>query len=128
MWSGSSRSSTRAAGDADRDASVVRPSRRGDVGALGTGGLRHLRAPVAAVSDVTAAMLARAESRLRRAERDYLVLVDEIRRVGTLSERIRARVEGAPDPTVAAREVYAELCEALREGRPWPGRAAASAT
>ncbi|MCB9598329.1 MAG: RimK-like ATPgrasp N-terminal domain-containing protein [Sandaracinaceae bacterium] len=77
---------------------------------------------LAAVADVTERMLVRAERRLKRAERPYLELIDGIRTHGTLSERIRAKVEAATDPTATTREIYKELCGCLRHNRPWRGR------
>jgi glutathione synthase/RimK-type ligase-like ATP-grasp enzyme/gamma-glutamyl:cysteine ligase YbdK (ATP-grasp superfamily) len=77
----------------------------------------------AAVADVLEGWLARAERHLRKAERPYLELVDRIRREGSLSERIRDRLRGAPDLRQELRVVYGELADALANNRPWPGRA-----
>ncbi|MGE0788206.1 MAG: glutamate-cysteine ligase family protein [Sandaracinaceae bacterium] len=74
------------------------------------------------VGDVTAAMLSRAERRLRRTERAYLEIIDAIRTQGTLSERIAARISASATPNETARETYDQLCDCLRQGRPWRGR------
>jgi len=98
--------------------SCVRDGSRARVRAPHVPGLSRDDDGRAAVSDVTAAMLARAVRRLRRGERPYLELVDGVRRVGTLSERIRARVEAGDDP----KAIYGQLCDCLRHNRPWRGR------
>jgi len=96
----------------------VRDGSRARVRAPHVPGLARDDDGLAAVADVTAVLLARAERRLRRAERPYLALVDGVRRHGTLSERIRARVEAGED----AKAIYAQLCDCLRANRPWRGR------
>ncbi|MEZ4338042.1 MAG: glutamate-cysteine ligase family protein [Sandaracinaceae bacterium] len=106
---------------ADLDA-CVRKGSRARVHAPHLVGLDRDADGLASVGEVTARMLARAERRLRRTERPYREIVDDIRQQGTLSERIRARVEGAEDRDEAARATYLELCECLRHNRPWRGR------
>lgn len=107
---------------ADLDA-CVRLGSRARVHAPHLFGLERDADGLASVAEVTGRMIMRAERRLRRTERPYLEIIDAIREQGTLSERIRARVEGAPDLEAAARATYLELCECLRHNRPWRGRA-----
>jgi glutathione synthase/RimK-type ligase-like ATP-grasp enzyme/gamma-glutamyl:cysteine ligase YbdK (ATP-grasp superfamily) len=73
-------------------------------------------------------LLARARGTVAGEDASYLALVDGIVEQGTLSERIRARLEphaGTDDSLRSAlREVYTELAECLLANEPWAGRAA----
>jgi glutathione synthase/RimK-type ligase-like ATP-grasp enzyme/gamma-glutamyl:cysteine ligase YbdK (ATP-grasp superfamily) len=78
------------------------------------------------VRRVLEALLERARGVARRDEAGYLDLVDGIIEQGTLSERIRARLEPAGGSAgtmhAALREVYAELADCLISNEPWAGR------
>ena len=59
------------------------------------------------------------------AERPYQDLVAGVILQGSLSERIRAAVEDAPEGPAreaAAQRVWSELADCLKENRPWQGR------
>ncbi len=82
-----------------------------------------------AVRTVLSRLLDRARDVARADERDYLDLVEGIVRTGTLSERIRHRLEPFVDAgdetfTEAARRIYIELAECLKNNTPWTGRTA----
>jgi glutathione synthase/RimK-type ligase-like ATP-grasp enzyme/gamma-glutamyl:cysteine ligase YbdK (ATP-grasp superfamily) len=85
----------------------------------GEDGLVPMRAALARLLEV-------AGEGVRADERPYLRLVEGIARAGSLSERIAAALAphaGDDDGfTDAARRIYVELTEALRENVPWPGR------
>jgi glutathione synthase/RimK-type ligase-like ATP-grasp enzyme/gamma-glutamyl:cysteine ligase YbdK (ATP-grasp superfamily) len=81
----------------------------------------------ACVRAVLEHFLADARRAVRRDEADYLELVEEIVRHGSLSERIRAALLPHADAddetfTEAARVVYIELADALEANEPWRGR------
>jgi gamma-glutamyl:cysteine ligase YbdK (ATP-grasp superfamily) len=75
---------------------------------------------------VLRALLARAHTAVTAADADYLPLIEQIIEHGSLSERIRARLEPhAQSETAlrrALREVYGELAECLLSNEPWQGR------
>jgi hypothetical protein len=78
------------------------------------------------VSAVLRSLLERAAAVIEEDEASYLGLIEDIVANGTLSERIRARLEPFPDSTDdfrrALREVYSELADCLERNEPWQGR------
>jgi glutathione synthase/RimK-type ligase-like ATP-grasp enzyme/gamma-glutamyl:cysteine ligase YbdK (ATP-grasp superfamily) len=78
------------------------------------------------VKSVLAALMERARGSVSRDEAGYLDHVDDIIDQGSLSERIRARLEpraGSPDTLrESLKEVYRELADCLISNRPWTGR------
>jgi glutathione synthase/RimK-type ligase-like ATP-grasp enzyme/gamma-glutamyl:cysteine ligase YbdK (ATP-grasp superfamily) len=82
--------------------------------------------PCVGVRTVLDALMERARRTVTDEDAGYLELVDDIIVRGTLSERIRARLEplaGSGEPFMAGlREVYAELAACLVSNEPWSGR------
>jgi glutathione synthase/RimK-type ligase-like ATP-grasp enzyme/gamma-glutamyl:cysteine ligase YbdK (ATP-grasp superfamily) len=82
--------------------------------------------PCVGVRNVLEALLERARRTVTDEDAGYLELVDDIIVQGTLSERIRARLEplaGTGEPFMTGvREVYAELAACLVSNEPWSGR------
>jgi glutathione synthase/RimK-type ligase-like ATP-grasp enzyme/gamma-glutamyl:cysteine ligase YbdK (ATP-grasp superfamily) len=82
--------------------------------------------PCIGVRSVLDALMERARRAVTDEDAGYLGLVDDIIVQGTLSERIRARLEplaGSGEPFMAGlREVYTELAACLVSNEPWSGR------
>src|SRR5690606_38790133 len=78
------------------------------------------------VRDCLRSLLAIAESSVRRDEAHYLPLVAQIVETGSLSERVRSRLEPfAEQPQrlrAETRVVYGELADCLVTNTPWKGR------
>lgn len=83
----------------------------------------HLGPEGRSVDQILTDLLAAAETGTPEDERSYLPLVETRITGGNLSERIRRRVETAPegDREAAIREVYQELAGCLAANRPWGG-------
>ena len=83
------------------------------------------------VGEVLRALLERAQRGVEDADSSYLARIEQIMQQGTLSERIRARLEPhAQSETAlrrALREVYRELADCLLSNEPWQGRSAGDA-
>lgn len=75
---------------------------------------------------VISELLRRARPYAAEKEQEYFDLLERIAASGSLSERIRARVESAGPTDEAQREmlrrVYHELTDCLENNEPWPGR------
>jgi carboxylate-amine ligase len=93
---------------------------------------RHLRSPDLARQDQTTArsvlgsLLDVAHTEVTADEREYLGLVEDRIRRGSLSERIlhqlrRRSRRRAADPPAVIREIYEELIDCLEANRPWDG-------
>jgi gamma-glutamyl:cysteine ligase YbdK (ATP-grasp superfamily) len=82
--------------------------------------------PGVEVAAVLRGLLERAYAGVVEADAGYLPLIEPIIAHGTLSERIRVRLEPhAQSETAlrrALREVYRELADCLLSNEPWPGR------
>jgi glutathione synthase/RimK-type ligase-like ATP-grasp enzyme/gamma-glutamyl:cysteine ligase YbdK (ATP-grasp superfamily) len=82
------------------------------------------------VRTILRGLLERARRGVADADASYLDAVERIIEEGTLSERIRARLEPHAGSETALRralkEVYAELGESLVRNEPWAGRAVTS--
>lgn len=82
----------------------------------------------ASVRAVLDQLLTRASRRMKKGEQGYLELLDQVRRGGTLSERIADRLDPFAGDAAALREqaraVYLELCDCLAQNRVWAGRVA----
>lgn len=78
------------------------------------------------VGTVLRSLLERAQRAVVAEDASYLALIEQIVSTGTLSERIRARLEPhAQSETAlrrALREVYRELADCLISNEPWGGR------
>jgi glutathione synthase/RimK-type ligase-like ATP-grasp enzyme/gamma-glutamyl:cysteine ligase YbdK (ATP-grasp superfamily) len=99
----------------------IRDGSRADVAAPHLG----LAGP-APVREALQALMERAQRSAGREDAGYLAHVDDIIAHGTLSERIRARLEphagSGESLRRALREVYGELADCLVDNRPWSGR------
>jgi hypothetical protein len=84
--------------------------------------------PGVPVGTVLSALLERADDGVVKEDAGYLPLIAQIIEHGTLSERIRLRLEPhAQSETAlrrALRDVYRELADCLLSNEPWRGRAA----
>jgi glutathione synthase/RimK-type ligase-like ATP-grasp enzyme/gamma-glutamyl:cysteine ligase YbdK (ATP-grasp superfamily) len=82
--------------------------------------------PCIGVQSVLEVLLERARRSVVEEDAGYLDLIEDIIRHGTLSERIRARLEpfaGSGEPFAAElRNVYGELAACLVANEPWSGR------
>ena len=82
--------------------------------------------PGASVRTVLQSLLERSHEGVVAEDRDYLPLIAQTIEHGTLSERIRVRLEPhAHSETAlrrALRDVYRELADCLLTNEPWPGR------
>jgi hypothetical protein len=81
----------------------------------------------ASVRDVLRLLLEGARAHAPTEDMKYLGLVERVVEAGTLSERIRARLEPYVHSSVdqfndAARRTYIELIDCLESNEPWPGR------
>jgi gamma-glutamyl:cysteine ligase YbdK (ATP-grasp superfamily) len=85
--------------------------------------------PGVAIRTVLDALLERARTAVVKEDTGYLADIESIIANGTLSERIRARLEPhAQSETAlrrALRDVYRELADCLLSNEPWSGRASA---
>jgi glutathione synthase/RimK-type ligase-like ATP-grasp enzyme/gamma-glutamyl:cysteine ligase YbdK (ATP-grasp superfamily) len=88
----------------------------------------HLSGGPGPVRQVLSSLLERAQRCVSTGEADYLRLVEDIVAQGTLSERIRARLEPFAGSDNAFRDalrgVYSELADCLVSNEPWTGRRA----
>ncbi|CAN5662221.1 hypothetical protein BH23GEM9_BH23GEM9_24080 [soil metagenome] len=98
--------------------------RYGDGGDGGDGGMGDWGD--VGVRGVLKALLERSRGQVSSDDAGYLTLVDDIIRQGTLSERIRRRLEPHTSSDDALRtelrRVYTELAECLVSNQPWAGR------
>ena len=82
------------------------------------------------VGEVLRELLQRAHAAVVERDAAYLTLVEQIVQQGTLSERIRARLEPHVQSETALRralrEVYRELADCLLSNEPWHGREAST--
>lgn len=88
--------------------------------------------PCVGVRQVLQALMERAQRSISRDDAGYLALVGDIIEQGSLSERIRARLEPFAGSGEAMqqelRRVYGELADCLVSNQPWAGRMEPAAT
>ncbi|HSK17573.1 MAG TPA: glutamate-cysteine ligase family protein [Longimicrobiales bacterium] len=82
--------------------------------------------PGVGVTTVLRSLLERSYAAVEEGDSGYLPLIEQIIAQGTLSERIRARLEPHAESETALRralrEVYRELADCLLSNEPWQGR------